>query len=122
MEETKFEISLPLAMPTSVRSVLESTQGRQYLKRKLFEASFHVIEQSKSIAAVKHDPSRAYGFSFDSDQLLFSMKIHSDIISNPHKFFLDTLDSELSLIVKLAREFLENQSTNSKTSANRLTI
>jgi hypothetical protein len=108
MSETIFKMELPLAMPHAIRTLLDDEKGRQFLCSQLFEASFHVNqdEESKFIMALKQDPTRVYGFLFRPDNLLFTMKVNSDAIGNPHKFFLQTLMGELRLIVNIAKEYL----------------
>lgn len=106
--ETVFEMGIPLAVPSVVKLVMSDEKGKQFLHRQLSEASFHVRldEESKSVVASKQDPARTYGFWFRQDDLVFKMKIYSDVIGNPHRFFLQTMADELRLIISLAEEYL----------------
>lgn len=118
MNEAEFEMKLPLAIPARVKALLENDQGRKYLINKLSEATFRVQEKPKCLTAVKLGPSRSYGFQFDwleNNYLLFSMEVDSATISNPHKFFLEILASELHMIVNFAKEFLAEKATNPET-------
>jgi len=115
MNKTTFEMNLPLAMPSVVKTLLGDVNGRQFLANRLSEASFRVVQDgdSLSIMASKQDPTRSYYFLFAQDHLIFNMKVYSDCIGNVHKFFLETLASELRLLISIAKEYLTDAAVSS---------
>jgi len=111
--EAIFEMTLPLAIPKLVKALLDDEKGRRYLLAQLSEASFHVVQDdSKSIMASKQDPTRFYGFLFATDCVMFKMRVYSDAIGNPHKFFLQTLSGEFHLIMSMAKEYLTGKAVS----------
>jgi hypothetical protein len=109
----KFELTLLVALPSTVRKVLRDHNGRAFLANKLREATFAIAENSEdsSLTFYKADPFRPYFLVFQNDStLVYKMVIaNQEFVNNPWKYFLEVLFRELNLLQDVATEYISSQ-------------
>jgi len=106
----KFELTLAVSIPSTVKKLIRDIKGRTFLVNKLKEATFAFIEDAEdsSLTFYKADPIRSYFLIFKDDStLVYKMIIaNQELINNPWKYFLEVLLRELNLITDVATEYI----------------
>ena len=93
-------------MSKGLKNVWVDCRGRKFLVDKLTQATFQVkTNKDGTVLAYKIDPAKEFYLVLDEGTITFVMELDNDLISNPHRFFHETMSGELNLLQSWAQEF-----------------